>query len=89
MDLIQQLTEEQNPEQNPAITADQPVNALGTQIQWIHPEKFKDIIWFMGPLHLEMVLGSLIGQCLDGSGLVDIYTKPGISTAGKIEAFLS
>ena len=89
MDLIQQLTEKQNPGKNPVITADQPVNALGKQIQWIHPEKFKDIIWFMGRLHLEMVLGSVIDQYLDGSGLVDIYTKPGISTAGKIEAFLS
>ena len=46
-------------------------------------------MWFMGPLHLQTVLGSVIGQWLHGSGRVDIYRKCGISTTGIIEGFLS
>ena len=41
MDLMQKLTEELNPEQNPIVTANQPVYALGKQVQWTYLERFK------------------------------------------------
>ena len=43
--------------------------------QWTYPEKFKNIMWFMGPLHFEMVLGSVTGQWL-GRYLHEVWNKP-------------
>ena len=89
MEFIHELTEKLNPGQTTVITGDQSVYALGKQVQWAFPEKFNCIMWFMGSLHIEMVLGSVIGQWLDGSGWVEVFTKSRISTAGKVESFLT
>ena len=39
------ITKRVNPQQNAVITGDQPVYALGKQIQWMFPDEFKDVIW--------------------------------------------
>ena len=60
---IVKLTEKFNPGQVPVITADQPVYALGKQVQWLYPNEFGNIIWMMGPLHIEMfvnIIGTLV-----------------------------
>ena len=54
--IIVKLTKKLNPGQVPIITADQPVYALGKQVQWFYPHEFGSIIWMMGPLHIEMFL---------------------------------
>ena len=60
---IVKLTEKFNPGQVPVLTADQPVYALGKQVQWLYPNEFGNIIWMMGPLHIEMfvnIIGTLV-----------------------------
>ena len=42
----------------------------------------------MGPLHIEMMLLSCIGDWLNGSGWCEMYESSKVSTAGKIESFL-
>ena len=39
------ITKRVNPQQNAVITGDQPVYALGKQIQWMFQDEFKDVIW--------------------------------------------
>ena len=60
---IVKLTEKFNPGQVPVLTADQPVYALGKQVQWLYPNEFGNIIWMMGPLHIEMfvnIIGTVV-----------------------------
>ena len=59
--IIAKLTKELNPDQVPIITADQPVYALVKQVQWLYPHVFGNIIWMMGPLHIEMMLLNIMG----------------------------
>ena len=42
----------------------------------------------MGPLHNEMLLLSMIGDWLTGSGWSKIYERTEISTPGRIDSFL-
>ena len=86
--LFKEITEKLNPGQQPVITADQPVYALGKQVQWMFPAEFIDIVWMMGPLHIEMAFLNVLGDWLSGSGWCIIFEKSNVSTAGKIESFL-
>ena len=86
---IKSITEKLNPGQIPVITADQSVYALGKQVQWEYPEELGNEIWMMGPLHIEMLLLSMIGDWLPGSGWCKIYEKAEISTPGRIDSFLN
>ncbi len=90
MDVIKKLTLHLNPSQSRIIiTGDQPVYALGKQVQWNYPDQFPDIFWMMGPLHIEMAFLDAIGNWLDGSGWVDVFERAKISTTGRIESFLN
>ena len=42
----------------------------------------------MGPLHIEMLLLSMIGDWLAGSGWCEIYKRSEISTPGRSNSFL-
>ena len=53
--IIVKLTKKLHPGQIPIITADQPVYALGQQVQWLYPHELDNIIWMMGPLHTGMI----------------------------------
>ena len=86
--LIKEITKKLNPGQQPVITADQPVYALGKQVQWMFPVEFIDVVWVMGPLHIEMVFLNLLGDWLNGSGWCTIFEKSKVGTPGKIESFL-
>ena len=48
-----------------------------------------DVIWMMGPLHIEMAYMSAIGDWIDGSGWVEVFQKATVTTPGRIEGFLS
>ena len=87
--IIKAITEKLNPGQIPVITADQPVYALGKQVQWTYPDEIGNVMWMMGPLHIEMLFLNIIGDWLNGSGWIEVYEKSTVSTAGKIESFLS
>ena len=74
MDLIIELTKKLNPVQiSSVITGDQPVYALGKQVQWMYQDEFADVVWMMGPLHIETAHINMNGDWLEGSGWIDIF----------------
>ena len=58
--IVKNIVEKVNPGQFAVITCDEPVYAIGKQLQWSYPEEFKKVIWMMGPLH-----GSSLNQRSD------------------------
>ena len=89
MNLLVNLTNHLNPGQVTVVTADQPAYALGKQVQWRFPETYKNTLWMLGPLHIEMAFLSTIGDWLEGSGWTQALEKGNISTTGRFESFLS
>ena len=73
--VICKIIEHINPDQNPVINGDQPVNALGKHAQFMYSLQFGKVIWMMGPLHIETAFISAIGDWLEGSGWVDICKR--------------
>ena len=67
--VVKQILLKINPEQSVVLTADQPVYALGKQVQWMHPKSYgeSDTVMMMGALHIEMVFLDTIGDWLEGS----------------------
>ena len=88
MEIIFKITNKVNPSQTSVITGDQPVYAIGKQVQWTFPVQFKNIFWVMGPLHIEMVILNCIGDSLRGSGWCEVYEASKINTPGRIDSFL-
>ena len=85
---VKMITERLNPGQPAVITGDQPVYALGKQVQWMFPNELKDVIWLLGPLHIEKNFLEAIGKWLEGSGWKKIYEYSAIVTSGKADALL-
>ena len=76
-----------NSGQVPIITADGLMNALWKQVQWLYPHEFGNIIWMMGPLHIEMMFLNIIGTRLGESGWNDLYGKSEINISGRVSSF--
>ena len=57
-------------------------------MQWIYNDEYQNVVWMMGPLHVEMAYMSAIGDWVDGSGWLEAFEKANISTTGRIESFL-
>ena len=70
------------------ITADQPVYALGKQVQWTYNDAYENVFWIMGPLCIEMAFTTGIGDWIGGSGWIEVFKKSNISTSGRMESFL-
>lgn len=87
IEVIQRTTRYLNADQKVLITADQPVYALGKQVQWMYNERYMNVVWLMGPLHVEMAYMSAIGNWVNGSGWVAAFEKANITTTGRIESF--
>lgn len=64
MKLIQKEVEFLNPGQVPVMTADQPLFALGKEIQWTLPNLLGEdkFVVMMGSLHIEMTIMKCIGK---------------------------
>ena len=89
MGIIKTLVANLNPGQSTIITGDQPVYAIGKQVQWMHPDEYENCLWMMGPLHIEMAYVSAIGDWLDGSSWIEVFQRANINTPGRIESFLN
>ena len=89
MSIIEELVYHLNPGQVTVITADQPGYALRNQVKWMYEERYKNVIWMMGPLHIEMSFSSAIGDWLEGSGWIQAFEKANVTTTGRIESFLT
>lgn len=70
MGVVKQILLKINPQQPIVLTADQPVYALGKQVQWIYPELYGEsgVVMMMGALHIEMAFLNALGDWLEGSG---------------------
>ena len=87
MEIIKQLTQHLNQSQKQIIiTGDQPVYALGKKVQWMFPDQFRDVLWMMGPLHIEMAFLDAIGNWLERSGSTNIFKRVKITTTCRIES---
>ena len=86
MKIIKQLTQHLNQSQKQIIiTGNQSVYALGKKVQWMFPNQFRDVLWMMDPLHIEMAFSDGIGNWFDGSGWTNSFERAKITTAGQIE----
>ena len=64
MDTIDQVHKKLKLDQPLVIIADQPVYAIGKQVQWLYPEECGEhkVLMIMGPLHIEMNFLNLLGN---------------------------
>ena len=64
MDTIDQVHKKLKLDQPLVIIADQPVYAIGKQVQWLYPEEYGEhkVLMIMGPLHIEMNFLNLLGN---------------------------
>ena len=85
MDIIKQVTKHINPVQIPVLTVDQPLYAIAKKIQWTWPNTYgeKWFVVFMGGLHIEMNILSLLGDWLGGSGWIHVMTSANVTTEGR------
>ena len=90
MKIVQLALQEVNPGQAAVVTGDQPVYALGKQVQWHYPDDYGEdkLVMMMGALHIEMNFLGAIGDWLEGSGWVDLLVKSSINTPGRAESML-
>ena len=74
-----------NTGQTPVLTVDQPLYAIAKKIQWTCPEEYGDrqFVVMMGGLHIEMVMLNVIGDFLEGNGLVHVMTSENVTTEGR------
>ena len=70
---------------------DQPLYALGKQLQWEHKGQLAEdkLVIVLGGLHIEMSFMSIIGDWLEGSGWSTAIVDAGVTTTGRGEALLS
>ena len=87
--IVRKIVEEMNPGQPPVITGNQPVYALGKQLQQMFPEEFEDVVWLVGPLPIEQNFIKVTGDWLEGSGWTKIYDYSTIGTPGRTDSFLT
>ena len=85
--VLSRITNYLNANQTTLVTADQPVYALGKQIQWRYPNE-GNIFWMLGGLHIEMTFMSAIGNWLNGSGWVEVFEHGSRFTLARVESFL-
>jgi hypothetical protein len=90
MNIVNLVLQEVNPGQVSVLTGDQPVYAIGKQVQWHYPDNYGEdkLVMMMGSLHIEMNFLSAIGDWLEGSGWVELLTKSSINTPGRAESML-
>ena len=91
MKLVWKAVSHLSPGQTPVITADQPVYALGKQVQWQFPEYFGEdkFVFMMGGLHIEMATLSMIGDWLEGSEWSELLVAAQIHSCGTADSILS
>ena len=67
IEVVRNIINHLNPGQITVLTAEQPVYAVGKQMQWTYHEDHKDVTWLIDPLHIEMALMNAIGIWIHGS----------------------
>jgi hypothetical protein len=90
MKTNQAATQFLNLGQKPVLTMDQPLYALGKQIQWKFPNVYGEdkYVIMLGPLHIEMAGLKMIGDLLDGNGWTSAIAQAEIATKGTADSFI-
>jgi hypothetical protein len=90
MKVIKEAVDYVNPGQTPIIAMDQPLFAIGKQIQWNKTDTYGEdrYIVMMGGLHIEMATLKMLGHWLNNSGWASALVQADITTSGKAEAML-
>lgn len=90
MKTNQEATQLLNPGQKPVLTMDQPLYALGKQIQWKFPDVYGEdkYVMMLGPLHIEMAGLKMIGDLLDGTGWTNAIAQAEVATKGTADSFI-
>lgn len=80
-----------NPGQIPVVALDQPLFAIGKQIQWKCPLQYGEnkLTLMLGGLHTEMAFLKAIGSIVRDSGWTDVLVDANIATSGVADSFLS
>ena len=83
-------TEFLNPGQTPVLTMDQPLYAIGKQIQWKFPEVYGEdrYVMMLGPLNIEMAGLKVIGDLLEGSGWCSALAQADVANEGTSDSFI-
>jgi hypothetical protein len=89
MRVLKDATEFLNPGQVPVIAFDQPLYALGKQIQWDKPDIYGEdkYVLMFGGLHIEMAVLKAIGSWLEDSGWSDALVQADIASSGTADSF--
>ena len=69
-DILAQLEQS-----NMAITCDEGVFRIAKEIQLRHMDEFSNIVICLGPFHMIKIVQACIGNYIDGSGAVPIWTQ--------------
>ena len=70
------------------VVGDQPVYTLLVEIKSEHPEKFKQIIPFLGPFHAQCSMIYAIYKRHKGSELADVLVAAGVIAEGSVDQAL-
>ncbi|WAR24223.1 P52K-like protein [Mya arenaria] len=60
------------------ITGDQPLYAKGIELTWANQEKYKNVIFRLGGLHVCFNFLKAIGQHMESAGLDDVWVDAGV-----------
>ena len=71
------------------ITADQPLYAKGMELVWANNEKYGNVIFRLGGLHVCFNFLKAIGQHTESAGLEDLWIESGLFPANVTENMLS
>ena len=90
-DQLIKVTQKANPGQATVIALDQPLFALGKQLQWAMPETYgeKKVVLQFGGLHYEKNIQQVLGRWLESSEWQDMLHEAGIITGSGLEKSLS
>ena len=89
MKIIERLVDFLNRGLVRIIAGGQPVYALRKKVQQMYPSHYNDIVWMMGPLHIEMAFHSAIGDWLEVCDQTELLEKAKINTLSQAESLLA
>ena len=90
MELLKKNTEFLNPGQTPVMGMDQPLYAIGKQLQWIYPDTLGEGSYFLklGDLHIEDKWQLMMGKYLRSSGWDWCVADAGVFSSGRASSAL-
>ncbi len=70
------------------ITADQPLYSRGKELIWENYEKYRNVVFIMGHLHILFNFLKAIGQHMENAGLVDIWVESGLFACNSTDQMM-